>query len=85
MKHGFVKVAAATPYVSVADCNANLSEALKLFKEAQDMGVKLIVFPELTLTGYTAGDLFFSDTLLRAAQNALLEYVEKSRETREVS
>ena len=78
MKHGFVKVAAATPYVTVADCNANLHEALRLFKEAHDLGVKLLVFPELSLTGATAGDLFFSDTLLISAQNALLDFVEKT-------
>jgi len=78
MKHGFIKVAAVTPRVTVADCNANLSEALKLFNYAHDMGVKLVVFPELTFTGSTAGDLFFSDTLLLSAQNALLEYAEKT-------
>ncbi len=71
MKHGFIKVAAATPQVTVAAPHANLEQILKLYNEASDLGVKLLVFPELSLTGATCGDLFLSDTLLSAAENAL--------------
>lgn len=71
MKHGFFKVAAATPYVSVADCESNLSRILELVKQAEDEGARLIAFPELALTGSTCGDLFFSDTLLTSAKSAL--------------
>ncbi len=71
MKHGFVKVAAATPYVSVADCESNLSRIIGLVKQAEAEGARLVAFPELSLTGSTCGDLFFSDTLLNAARDAL--------------
>ncbi len=74
MKHGFIKVAAATPYVSVADCRANLSEMRKIYDKSLSSGVKLLVYPELCITGYTCADLFYSDTLLSAAKDALLKF-----------
>ncbi len=68
MKHGFIKVAAATPVIRVADCNHNAEQIIKLIDLAQQKGIKLIVFPELSVTGYTCGDLFLQDTLLRGAE-----------------
>ena len=53
MRDGFIKIAAATPDLHVADCAYNTSEIVKLAKEAAAKGAKLITFPELCLTGYT--------------------------------
>jgi len=71
MKHGFLKVAAATPLIRVADCDFNTNNILKLIDEAAVEGVKLVVFPELCITGYTCGDLFLQDSLLRAAAESI--------------
>ena len=78
MKHGFIKVAAATPHVTVADCQANLASALCLHGKAEAEGVALLVFPELSLCGYTCADLFFSDVLLSEAEEALGSYLAKT-------
>jgi NAD+ synthase (glutamine-hydrolysing) len=67
MKHGFVRVAAATPVIRVADCGYNSEKIMEIINEAEIQEIKLIVFPELSITGYTCGDLFLQDTLLRRA------------------
>ena len=67
MKNGFIKVAAARPAVCVADCKANLEAMKSIFAKALDEGVRVLVYPELCVTGYTCADLFFSDVLLRSA------------------
>ncbi len=71
MKDGFIKVAAVTPKIKVADCEYNAAQIIKLCREAAALGVKILVFPELCVTGYTCGDLFLQDTLLDAAEAAL--------------
>ena len=71
MRDGFIKIAAATPDLHVADCAYNTSEIVKLAKEAAAKGAKLITFPELCLTGYTCGDLFLQRTLQQGALDAL--------------
>ena len=53
MKHGFVKVAAATPDIKVADCTYNAESVSRDMKKAAGQGAKIVVFPELCLTGYT--------------------------------
>ncbi len=73
MKDGYIKVAAGVPTCTVADVRANTESVKELIDRADKERVNLLVLPELCLTGYTCGDLFFSDTLLTAAQNALLE------------
>ncbi len=73
MKHGFIKVAAATPDIRVADVDYNKEKICALLREACNEGAKIIVFPELCVTGYTCGDLFTQDILLKAAKEALLE------------
>ena len=73
MKHGFIKVAAATPDIRVADVDYNKEKICALIREACNEGAKIIVFPELCVTGYTCGDLFTQDILLKAAKEALLE------------
>ena len=76
MKHGFIKVAAATPEIKVADCIWNGEQTIKLIEEAEKLGVKVLVFPELGITGYTCGDLFLQDTLLSAAQKTMWKIAE---------
>ena len=76
MKHGFVKVAAATPDIRVADVSYNTERILADISEACENGAKILVFPELCVTGYTCSDLFTHDILLRAAKEALFEIAE---------
>ena len=71
MKDGFVKVAAGTPKIRVADCRYNAEQIFTLMRQADKQGVKVLALPELCLTGYTCGDLFFQDTLLRGAEEGL--------------
>jgi len=73
MKHGFIKVAAATPVIRVADCEYNAGKIMELIDIAQKQEIKLVVFPELCVTGYTCGDLFLQDTLLRGALESINE------------
>ena len=75
MKDGFVKVAAASPDLRVADPAYNAGEIVDLIRRADDLGVKILVFPELSITGYTCGDLFFQKSLQKAADDALLSVV----------
>lgn len=76
MKDGFVKVATVTPDIKVADCEFNKEHIIKDIIEAENKGIKVLVFPELCLTGYTCGDLFLQEPLLRAAKNSLVEIAE---------
>ena len=78
MKDGFLKVAAVTPDVTVADTKKNTDALLQVISEAANAGAKLIVTPELSVTGYTCGDLFLQDTLLSAAEEALVSIAEKT-------
>ena len=71
MKHGFLKVAAATPHIRVADCDYNTENIIKLIDEAVTEQAKLVVFPELSVTGYTCSDLFLQDNLLKAASKSI--------------
>lgn len=79
MKDGFIKVAAATPSVKVADCEYNVKNIKKLMKEACDMGVKVTVFPELCITSYSCGELFLQEELLSGAKKGLLDIVKESK------
>jgi NAD+ synthase (glutamine-hydrolysing) len=69
--HGFLRVAAATPMQRVADCDFNAQHTLELLKRAEREGVALVVFPELSLTGYTCADLFQQTALQKGALAAL--------------
>ncbi len=71
MEHGFVKVAAVTPDIRVADVEFNTRQICKKALEAAENGAKIAVFPELCVTGYTCSDLFMQDTLLKASRQAL--------------
>ena len=71
MKDGFIKVAAASPVISLADTEANASVISETIEEAYKAGVRIIVFPELTVTGYTCGDFLSHNVLLRGAKEAV--------------
>lgn len=71
MKDGFIKVAAITPNVKVADVDYNCQEIVKRIQEAAEKDAKVMVFPELSITGYTCQDLFLQDALLEAAKCGL--------------
>ena len=71
MRDGFVKVAAGTPKIRVADCDYNAGQIIALMREAAAQGVKVLALPELCVTGYTCGDLFLQPTLLDGAERAL--------------
>ena len=73
MRHGFIKVAAATPSIKVADCAYNADRILSLVKEAHEEGVHLLVLPELCITGYTCGDLFFQQALIESARECAVK------------
>lgn len=79
MKQGFVKVAAITPDIRVADVDYNTAEICKNIGEAAEAGAKVLVFPELVITGYTCGDLFFQDALLKSAEEGLRKIVEYTK------
>lgn len=73
MKYGFVKVAAVTPCIRVADVDYNTEQICEVIDKACDKKAKIVVFPELCITGYTCGDLFTQDALLKASKKALLK------------
>ena len=80
MRDGFVKVAAATPRIKVADCTANAKEIIRITKEAAAEGVKVLTFPELCLTAYTCADLFCTDLLIEGAEKALASIIDETSE-----
>lgn len=73
MKQGFVKVAAVTPKIRVADTRYNAEQICDGIRKAAAQGAKVIVFPELCITGYTCGDLFLQEKLLLEAKEALFK------------
>ncbi|MGN0235617.1 MAG: NAD(+) synthase [Paludibacteraceae bacterium] len=77
---GFVRVAAAVPALRVADCRQNAQEVKRQIAEAIEEGVEVICFPELTLTGYTCADLFFTQQLQQNALAALEDVCAYTRE-----
>ena len=83
MRHGFVKVAAATPDIRVADVEYNTENICRAIGEACERKAKIIVFPELCITGYTCGDLFTQDVLLEAARRAL-QHIAKYTEDKDI-
>ena len=76
--HGFVRTAAAVPVVKVADVAHNVAEICRLIGEASDKEVSLVVFPELSLTGATCGDLFGNSLLIKAAEEGVKQIAEFS-------
>lgn len=79
MDYGFIKVAAAVPELKIADCIFNVEKIVEMLKEAEESGVQIVVFPELSLTAYTCGDLFQQQLLLQEALNGLRKVAESTR------
>lgn len=80
MNFGFVKVAAATPKIRVADCEYNAEQIIAQIIEASSKGASLVTFPELCVTGYTCSDLFLQKILLNAAEKAVAKIIDKTKE-----
>ena len=76
MKQGFVKVAALSPKIKVADTKYNGELICSMMDEAEKNGAKIMVFPELCITGYTCGDLFYQELLLKQAREQLIKIAE---------
>ncbi len=81
MNDGFLRVAVANPEIKVADTDFNADAIIAAAKKAAAKKAELLVFPELSVTGYTCADLFFQSTLIEGAENALKKIVEKTAET----
>ncbi len=79
MKDGFVSVACGTLPLRLADCDYNAEQTFTMMRSAEQAGAKVLVLPELGLTGYTCGDLFYQDALLRGAEQALATVLEATR------
>ena len=78
-RYGYIKVAAAVPAVRVADCDFNAGRIVEMMRRAADRGVRVVAFPELSVTAYTCGDLFLQSQLLDAAAAAIERIAEASR------
>ena len=79
MRDGYIKVAAGTPKIRVADCHYNAEQIFTLMRQATDQGVRVLCLPELCLTGYTCGDLFLQNTLLDGAMDGLFTILEATK------
>lgn len=80
MNYGFIRGACITPELKVADCIFNTEKIIEESKKAVEKGASIIVFPELSITGYTCGDLFFQRTLQNSAEKAVGEIALKTTE-----
>ena len=76
MKDGFIKVSAGSPMVKVADCAYNAGKIISMVREMENHGAKIMVFPELCITAYTCGDLFWQENLLEEAKTQLFRIAE---------
>lgn len=85
MDYGFVRVGAAVPKLRVADCAFNSDQIVSLIKKGNSKGIQILVFPELSITAYTCGDLFHQDTLLKDALRQLGRILDETRDTGIVS
>lgn len=74
------KVAAAVPHVKVADCKFNVERIESQIAIAEGKGVQIIVFPEMSITGYTCGDLFGQQILLEEAEMGLMQILNNTRQ-----
>ena len=79
MNYGFVRAAACSPSLNVADTFFNAAEIIKTADEAAKNGAKIIIFPELCITGYTCSDLFLQDSLLRSSIESLAKITEETK------
>lgn len=80
MNYGFIKTAAVTPHIKIADCEYNADVMAKYIKQADEKGCVLAVFPELCVTGYTCSDLFLQPLLLESAEKAIKKLLYLTKE-----
>ena len=80
MRHGYIKAAALSPKIKVADPVFNAQAVISQAKEAAEQGASVMVFPELCLTGYTCGDLFLQELLIAEAKKQLFVIAEETAE-----
>lgn len=76
--YGFIKVASAIPELRVADCKFNISKIEELIRKAEEKHVRIICFPEMSITAYSCGDLFFQQKLVGDAESALKDLIEST-------
>ncbi len=84
MNNGFIKVAAVTPKIKVGDCQYNARKICTLAQEAYENDAQLVVFPELSITGYTASDLFWQQLLIKESLKALTDIIVPFTEDKDV-
>ena len=80
MQYGFVKTAALTPSIRVADCAYNARQIIEVLRGAAAAGAEIACLPELCITGYTCGDLFFQPVLQQGARDALADVLRDTAE-----
>ena len=80
MKYGFLRTAAVSPALHVADCAYNTQQIIAAMRAQAVAGTKLLCLPEFTLTGYTCSDLFLQETLCRGAEDGLIQILDASKE-----
>lgn len=80
MKDGFIKIAAYSPHIKLADPIYNSKLIIESIKRADELGVKLLVLPEQVLTGCSCGDLFYQDTLIRTVENEIRHIISETLE-----
>ncbi|MGN1160756.1 MAG: nitrilase-related carbon-nitrogen hydrolase, partial [Candidatus Fimenecus sp.] len=80
MKTGFIKVAAVSPAVTVGNVEKNCNEIINMLEKAKKQRVQIAVFPELSLCGYTCGDLFHQKTLIDACYRGIMQICEYSKD-----
>ncbi len=79
MKYGYVRLGAASPAIKVANCTYNADRIIETIQKSQKNECDILVFPELSVTGYTCGDLFLQDSLLKSARRETLRIAESTR------
>lgn len=80
MNYGFIKVAASTPLLKVADTEYNSDRIIEVIKNANEQGVKIVVFPELSITSASCGDMFTKNSLLSSARASLKKIIDETKE-----
>lgn len=80
MRDGFIKVGAISPMLSIADADTNCQRCIDAARDAADKGIKVLVFPELSLSGYTCSDLYHQQLTLDASERALARYIVETSE-----
>src|SRR5687768_1072619 len=83
-RHGFVRIAACTPQISVGDPKANTAETLAMMHEGEARNIDLMLFPELGISAYAIDDLLLQDALLDAVEEGIAQLAEASKALRPV-